>query len=195
MLSMLILIASCNDKEQSLSCSVEYDFQLPAPLMEIADAYVEYTDNGKKTTELMKDGMWSKDFSYKWKDDAANANDYAFNTLRIILKPKVSPDKFKSGAQLLKDSKAFMTTIMHYSYVNNDKDYWSGSQTNTSLTGSEGNRYVFTREAQNYSYSINEQIRFFNDQETSPFWDVQFDHVGTKCVVKKIDSNTGQSIE
>lgn len=194
MMSLLALFFSCKKDETSLSCSVEYAFQLPTPLMEIADAYVEYTDNGKKSNDPMQNGKWSKTFSYEWEDDAVNKNDYGFNTLKIILKPKVPSNQFKEGVQLLKDSKAYFTSKSQYSYISKQKDSFSGSQTNTSHNANLGNTYVFTQDAQDYKYTVTQQIAWFNSQDIEPFWDFQFDHLGT-TIELKLSSNVGQPEE
>lgn len=187
----IFIFIGCKEKEDiinesSLNCYVEYDFRLPAPLMEIAEAYVEYTDNGQKHTEIMKDGKWNKYFHYSWKGDAVNDIDYDINTLKIILKPKVSTDQLKNGAKLLNDPNSYFKTEVTSTYINKlatSSSDISGSSTtssSSSSTYSDGGTYIINYD---YGYSIDEQIKLFDSQDTHPLWENKCDHVGTKCMI------------
>ncbi len=100
-LLLLLAFTSCK-KDEWLNCTVEYDICIPEPVLEIAEAYAEYTDNGQTHTEPMPNGRWSKNFSYSWKDDAINQHEYDFNTLKVYLCPKATESQLKQLYSFLK---------------------------------------------------------------------------------------------
>lgn len=177
-LSLLLAFTSCKKEDEELNCSVEYDVLMPTPLLEIADAYAEYTDNGQTYTEPMRNGQFKKTFSYSWKDGGVKEHHLNFTSIKIYLRPKVSESQFKEGAQLLKDDKAYITAILHYSYHLDKENAWSGSSTSNTSSGNVGGTFHWSTTIQDYKYTIVEQISYFNSQNTDPYADFSFDHKG-----------------
>lgn len=189
-LLLLVAFTSCK-KEEWLNCTVEYNIRIPAPVLKIAEAYAEYTDNGQTHTEPMPNGQWTKTFSYSWEDNAVNQHDYGFNTLKIYLRPKVGESQFKAGVQLLEDSQAVTTCLLHYDYKLDKDNKWAGTSNTASSSGTVGGNYVFDYKTQAYKYTVAEQIAWFNSQTYDPYVEVKCNHVGTKMELY-LEFNTGQ---
>ena len=188
---VLLFLTSCKKDEECI-CDITYDIQLPTEVLKIADAYAEYNDNGITHSELMHNGKFEKNFHYKWDDQEANSTHTGFNTLKVILRPKVSNSRFQEGAKLLKDGNAFFIGkgVMQFSQDKNN--YWTGSSSSSSLTSSTGGNYVWGKDIQNHAYTVEEQIAWFNSQESNPLIYFKFDHIGNQisCTVR---TNVGQN--
>ena len=179
-LVLLFLSTGCSSKEDKLSCNVKYDVRIPQNLLKVADVYAEYEDNGQVHTERLSDGRFEKSFSYMWKDDDALASHPGFTSLKIYLRQKVATDQLSEGMQLLKDANAYMSATGNYVY-NHDKDNaWTGSSTSSSSSGEVGGTYRWSDDAQDYAYTVEEQVNYFSSQDATPYFYVKFDHVGSK---------------
>ena len=169
LLAIVALLFSSCQKVTKVTATVQHDINLPAPIVEIADAYVTYYDNrGNAIQELMVDGKFNRSFAYSWEGDQADKN-YSqpeYHKLYITLKLKDSSQSFEDGSQLLLDPTAHFNMRSITSLYDDDKLI---SIIDKVIDLSLPDQY------QNHKYSEYEQSGLFVVQDIVPFYSVIFD--------------------
>lgn len=187
----LPFMTSCSKDEQQLDLAVSYDLTLPKPMLEVADAYVTYVDNGVTKTEQVVNGRFQKSFTYTWEDDQVKTSEMSVNALKLTYKLKVPQNQLREGTQLLKDNNASYKVSYSYQYGRTKENNWTGNSSATSGKGGDNLTYVHSDEQKKYKYTVAEQLSLFNGQESKPFMEASFDHLNTSFTYH-ISFNLGQ---
>ena len=181
---LLCTTSSCKKDEEKLIVNVRHEIHLPAPLLEIADGYVTYIDREGERTEKLIDGKFEKTSNFKWIDEELEESENYFSSLKLTLKLKVPESSLKEGVKLLLDPNAFYSFTYNESYSHDKENNWIGSSSSSSTTITNGKKYLHSKEQQEYEYSIQNQIDFFNNQENSPLYQINFNRLGQSVVAE-----------
>ena len=172
------------DKEESgqtAEIMITHDIVMPSPLMEIADAYATYSENGETKTEEIQNGKFSHTATYVYEGkEEIDMETKGFDSLTITL-------KLKDGAHLSEGAKLYEDPDAHfnYSYIIKKQSYQSSESSNGSTSSSGSSKvegsdgYVIPKEAQEYSFPLDKQEQLFEEQAEKPFYRVSCDRNGT----------------
>ena len=172
-LCAIFTMASCTDKckdKEELLNSFSYDVQVPAPILEIADVYAEYVDEkGELHTELLPDGKFRKNFTFIWEGKDVYKSYWGISNVKITAKLKVDPADLQEGVMLMNDPDAHYNLNMAIKYKS--ENGVSSTPINLPLNLSVPDNI------KNASYTVDEQMSFFEEQESSPLYSVTISRI------------------
>lgn len=176
-----ILFTSCTEE---MTYTIEYDIQVPAPILNIADVYAIYTDNsGKEQKVALPNGKFSDSFHYEWTDSEVKGSYKDFTSLRIEAKLKVDNSELPDQMKLFDDASA------HYSVkslVTLKDGKTKKNQYERTLT--------YDNQQMEYVFSKSEILMFFIMQPTIPLYEISVDREGADYNLK-IKFNIGMAPE
>lgn len=174
------LFSSCTKEEEDLTCNIEYDINLPQPILKIADAYVRYESLGQVQTEKIVGGRFRKNFTYAWEDDEIKSTEYDINIVDIYFELKVPESELLEGYKLLDDKNANFYVSIKTQHSYNKENNWNGTSSTSNSNGGDNVNFVFSEEQRSYEYTVNELMSFFNQQSYKPYWKISVDHKGSE---------------
>ncbi len=159
-----ICLSSCKNEDELFYFSVDYQFQIPDPILSIADAYVTYTDNGITETKKMTDGKFRKLFEYHWENEEVKKAHTDFNDIRIHFILKVEESSLPDSIELFNDTKSFFKTSYAFNHTHNKDNNWTGNSVSESSKGGDTLAYSFGKELRDKNFSKKEILEYI----TSP---------------------------
>lgn len=168
-----LMLSACK-KDDTLKITITHDLQIPAPLLEIADAFVTYHDQEGYHTEAIPQGKFYHTSVFLWKgtDVIEKSVEDKFDDVVVTLKLKVPESELQEGAKLLNDPSAYYAYNYKLTRDYEDKNFFTGQNGSSSSSTTKVDRYSYSREEMNYEYTVAEQIKFFNDQERNPLYEM-----------------------
>lgn len=174
----LVFFAGCKEEEK-LDVVVQYQVRMPSPLMEVADAYVTYYDNGQPVSEKIAGLEYNKKLQYSFDKDQLKSPIIDFSRFKVILKLRVPSSELKEGAKLLDDENAFYRVSFVGAYTHEKNNYFTNSASAESKAIDVAHKFTYDEKVRDYAYSVDEQMDIFSNQESKPWFNFTCDLVNT----------------